>query len=124
MKQLILLFTLAMLLLSNSDCTKNKSTVRYKGKLEITGICMNYTIRVTEGNIDPALIVDNWTDETTSKSYDKVFRLGNPCDFPATVKQGDEFYFTIDTAKGKDCAVCMAYYPTPPKALSIKVVTE
>lgn len=124
MKQLILLFTLAILLLSNSDCTKNKSTVRYKGKLEITGICMNYTIRVTEGNIDPALIVDNWTDETTSKSYDKVFRLGNPCDFPATVKQGDEFYFTIDTAKGKDCAVCMAYYPTPPKALSIKVVTE
>lgn len=124
MKQFILLFTLAILLLSNSDCTKNKSTVRYKGKLEITGICMNYTIRVTEGNIDAALIVDNWTDETTSKSYDKVFRLGNPCDFPATLKQGDEFYFTIDTAKGKDCAVCMAYYPTPPKALSIKVVTE
>ena len=92
--------------------------------MEITGICMNYTIRVTEGNIDAALIVDNWTDETTSKSYDKVFRLGNPCDFPATLKQGDEFYFTIDTAKGKDCAVCMAYYPTPPKALSIKVVTE
>jgi len=124
MKRFILLFTLAILVLSNSDCTKNKSTVRYKGKLEITGICMNYTIRVTEGNIDPALIVDNWTDETTSKSYDKVFRLGNPCDFPATLKQGDEFYFTIDTAKGKDCAVCMAYYPTPPKALSIKVVTE
>jgi hypothetical protein len=124
MKRLILLFTMAILLLSNSDCTKNKSTVRYKGKLEITGICMNYTIRVTEGNIDAALIVDNWTDETTSKSYDKVFRLGNPCDFPATLKQGDEFYFTIDTAKGKDCAVCMAYYPTPPKALSIKVVTE
>jgi len=124
MKRFILLFTLAILVLSNSDCTKNKSTVRYKGKLEITGICMNYTIRVTEGNIDPALIVDNWTDETTSKSYDKVFRLGNPCDFPATLKQGDEFYFTIDTAKGKECAVCMAYYPTPPKALSIKVVTE
>jgi hypothetical protein len=124
MKQLILLFSMAILLLSNSDCTKNKSTVHYKGKLEITGICMNYTIRVTEGNINPALIVDNWTDETTSKSYDKVFRLGNPCDFPATLKQGDEFYFTIDTAKGKDCAVCMAYYPTPPKALSIKVVTE
>lgn len=124
MKQLILLFTLAILLLSNSDCTKNKSAARYKGKLEITGICMNYTIRVTEGNIDPALIVDNWTDETTSKSYDKVFRLGNPCDFPATLKQGDEFYFIIESAKGKDCAVCMAYYPTPPKALSIKVVTE
>ncbi len=120
MKQIFLYPMLAMLLLSNSDCSKKKSE-QYKGKLEVAGICMNYTIRITEGNIDTSRIAANWIDETTNLSYSNVFRLGNPCDFPASIKQDDEFYFTIDNGKGKDCAVCMAYYPTPPKALSIKV---
>jgi hypothetical protein len=122
MKRLILCSVIATMLLSSSDCSRKKiSPVKYKGRLEIAAICMNYTIRVTEGTIDPSLVVDSWTDETTKKSYANVFKLGNPSDFPATIKQGDEFYFTIDTAKGRDCAVCMAYYPTPPKALSIKI---
>ena len=122
MKQFILLSAITTLLLSNSDCsTRPKIDGRYKGKLELTGICMNYTIRITEGKMDTSNIVANWTDEVTNKSYSNVFRLGNPCNFPASIKQGDEFYFTIDTAKGKDCMVCLAYYPTPSKALSIKV---
>lgn len=123
MKAIIVLSVLTTLLLANSDCSvKKASAVKYKGKLEIAAICMNYTISITEGKMNTSDIVANWTDETTNKSYSNVFKLGNPCDFPASIKQGDEFYFTIDTAKGKDCAVCMAYYPTPPKALSIKVV--
>jgi hypothetical protein len=122
MKHFFIFSALTTLLLSNSDCSKKKiATANYKGKLEIAGICMNYTISVVEGDADAA-VVDNWTDEMTNKSYQNVFRLGNPCDFPATIKQGDEFYFSIDTTKGKDCAVCMAYYPTPLKVLSIKVV--
>lgn len=83
---------------------------------------MNYTISVLEGDPGKGALAESWTDETTGKQYRDVFRLGNPCDFPATIKQGNEFSFTIDTAKGKDCAVCMAYYPTPSKALSIKVI--
>lgn len=123
MKQFLLLSFFATILLSNSDCNNKKtSTGKYKAKLEIAGMCMNYTISVVEGAIDPSLVEANWTDETTKKSYTNAFKLGNPCDFPATIKQGDEFYFTIDTAQGKQCAVCMAYYPTPAKRISIKVV--
>jgi hypothetical protein len=123
MKRLILLSAFATLLLSISNCSKkNGAATKYRGKLEIAGICMNYTIGVIEGDIDTAAIAGNWIDETTNKLYSNVFRLGNPCDFPNSIKQGDEFYFIIDTAKGKDCAVCMAYYPTPPKALPIKIV--
>jgi len=122
MKKIILFSLLAVLLLSNSECSKKNTTVtRYKGKLEIAGICMNYTIRLLEGNIDTSLIMANWVDETTNISYTNVFRLGNPCDFPVSIKQGDEFYFSLFTGKGKQCAVCMAYYPTPPKAVSIKI---
>jgi len=121
MKKFLLYSALATLLLSNSDCSKKKSE-RYKGKLEVAGICMNYTISVVEGDIDASSIVDSWTDQVTNKVYENVFKLGNPCDFPASIKKGDEFYFTIDTTKGETCAVCMAYYPTPSKALSIKVV--
>jgi hypothetical protein len=123
MKQFILLSVLTSLLLSNSDCSKKaKSTSRYKGKLEIAGICMNYTIAVIEGNMDAEMVVASWTDDISKKNYRNVFKLGNPCDFPTTIKQGDEFYFSIDTSANKTCAVCMAYYPTPEKAVSVKVV--
>ena len=123
MKILIPLTTLFLLSLPAKNCHEKKpDTPRLKGKLEIKAMCMNYTIRLVEGSLDTSKIVANWTDETTGKSYSNAFGLGNPCDFPSTIKQGDEFYFTIETVKEKNCAVCMAYYPTPRKKLIIKVV--
>jgi hypothetical protein len=100
---------------------KGSTPAVYKGRLEVAGICMNYTISVLEGNID-TLVVDKWTDEGTNKTYSKAFRLGNPCAFPSKIKAGNEFNFVIDTTEQKPCTVCMAYYPTPSKAISIKVV--
>ncbi len=125
MKLLILLSALTSILLAASDCHKKKrNNGEFKGKLEITGICMNYTIRVLEGTMDTTAIVAAWTDESTNKSYSNVFRLGNPCDFPDSLKQGDEFYFTVDTSETKPCTVCMAYYPTPSKAVAVKVIKK
>ena len=86
---------------------------------------MNYTLRITEGSIDTSMVAASWTDENTGKTYKNAFALGNPCNFPANIQQGDEFYFQIDTARSqKPCVVCMAYYPTPPKKLFIKVVDK
>ncbi|MBC7948200.1 MAG: hypothetical protein H7Y42_10005 [Chitinophagaceae bacterium] len=114
---------IAILATVSETCgNKNASTGRHKAKLEIKALCMNYTIRLVEGNIDTSMITPAWTDEHSGKSYNNVFGLANPCSFPKTIKEGDEFYFTIDTAKQPNCAVCMAYYPTPPKKLSIKIV--
>lgn len=122
MKILFIILSFVLATVSKDGCKKNKSVDNtYKGRLEIKGICMNYTIKILEGNIDTSLVASSWTDETTGKSYKNVFKLGSPCTFPENIQQGDEFTFTIDTAAGKDCAVCMAYYPTPQKHLSIKV---
>lgn len=111
----------ALLLNAENKCNQKKSNSCYKGKLEIKGICSNYTIRVLEGNIDTSKIATQWTDENTGKNYTNVFALESPCSFPADIKEGDEFYFTIKEEKDKDCNVCMAYYPTPPKRLAITV---
>ena len=109
---------------TTKDSCKQKSAPCFKGKLEIKAICSNYTISVLEGNLDTTLIVKNWQDESTRKQYQNVFKLGNPCTFPSTIKEGDEFYFVIDEQPKSDCAVCMAYYPTPEKKLSIKVIQK
>lgn len=122
MKKFILLSLLATLLLAAGDCSPKKGETRLRGRLELAGICMNYTIAVLEGDPGKDAVEETWTDETTGKQYKKVFKLGNPCDFPSGIRQGDEFYFTLDTSAGKPCTVCMAYYPTPAKSLSIKVV--
>jgi hypothetical protein len=125
MKTAVLLLLLSTLLLSVSDCSsKKKAGKEYKAKLEITGICMNYTIRLLGENTDTLAIESTWTDEQTAKTYTNVFALGNPCSFPQHIKQGDEFSFTIDTATQQGCAVCEAFYPTPEKRLSIKVIEK
>jgi hypothetical protein len=119
----IILYGLSMLFIvvTKQDCHKKKASADtvYKGRLEIKGICMNYTIKVLSGTIDTSLISQDWTDEMTGKKYTGVFALGSPCSFPSSLQQGDEFSFRIDTAKNQHCAVCMAYYPKPPKHLSI-----
>ncbi|RYY52825.1 MAG: hypothetical protein EOO09_20180 [Chitinophagaceae bacterium] len=123
----LLLLAPAMVLLSagGGQCNKKQKANAggpLKAKFEVQAICSNYTFTVTGGTIDPSLVEASWTDETTGKSYKQAFGIANPCDFPQGIKAGDEFYFTIEKEKKTDCAVCMAYYPTPPKKLYIKVV--
>jgi len=117
---LAFIFTLTV---SADGCKKKKDGV-YKGKLEIKALCMNYTISVLDGKTDTSMVTASWTDESTNKTYSNVFGLASRCSFPATIKEGDEFYFTIEAAETQNCAVCMAYYPTPPKKLFIKVVEK
>jgi hypothetical protein len=119
---LAMLFTLTV---SADSCKKKKDPALFRGRLEVKGNCMNYTLKLTEGKIDTSIVAAKWTDEITGKAYTNVFALGNPCDFPKTIKQGDEFYFRIDTATSKkECVVCMAYYPVPPRKLSIQIADK
>ena len=83
---------------------------------------MNYTIQLLEGIIDTAQIAAKWTDETTGRGYSNVFALTDPCKFPDNIKEGDEFYFSIDNNNASNCTMCMAYYPVPAKKLAIHVV--
>jgi hypothetical protein len=125
MKMFFLASGLIVLSASANKCGSKKSEGNtYKAKLETKALCMNYTLTLTEGNIDTSLINTSWTDESKGKTFANAFGLANPCDFPSTINEGEEFSFTIDTAKGKECAVCMAYYPTPPRKLKIKVLPK
>lgn len=124
MKILFCFITLLFLAAGKQQCSSKKATsgaAAYRGRLEIKGICMNYTIKVIGGPVDTSLLATAWTDETNGKVYTNVFALGNPCSFPATIEQGDEFSFSIDTAKRQHCNMCLAYYPKPQKQLSIVV---
>jgi hypothetical protein len=118
----------AMLILGttakNCSSEKKPGQEQFKGRLEIQGICMNYTIGLLEGRADTSIVTQEWTDDHTGKKYRNVFGLANPCQFPKSLKEGDEFYFTIDTTRPADCIVCMAYYPTPPKKISIKIIEK
>lgn len=119
----LLLLLLSFVLLTGFHCSKNKPSAStcFKGRLELKGVCMNYTIKILEGHIDPALINTSWTNPATNTTYQNVFALASVCDFPSNIAQGDEFYFSINPKPGPGCAVCEAYYPTPPKKLVIIV---
>ncbi len=123
MRFLIFLGAIFLLTTSAEKCTGKKDDV-YKGKLTIKGLCMNYTVSLVEGDLDTSRMVANWTDDHSGKNHKNVFALENRCSFPSTIKEGDEFYFKIDSSANEDCIVCMAYYPVPPKKLSIRVVDK
>ena len=122
MNKFIYLFARLFLL----SCSKNNSDSElessYKGKLVVKGICMNYVIQVLDSDFDSSLIELNWTNEFSDISYTNVFALGSVCDFPEDIDEGDEFNFIIDNSKDNNCAVCLAYSPTPNKYLSITVL--
>jgi hypothetical protein len=122
MKYAIMAFFVA-LIATKTTCNKHNKMGCYKGRLEIKGICSNYTIKLLNGNLDTTQIASSWTDENTGKTYTDVFALGSPCTFPENIKEGDEFYFILDSVK-QECNVCMAYYPTPGKKLAIKVIPD
>jgi hypothetical protein len=120
----LLAFVIIILLLPGANCGNKKTSANcYKARLEIKGICMNYTLTLLEGKMDPSLIEPNWTDENTGISYKNAFRLGSPCGFPSDLNVGDEFYFSI-IEPNEECMVCEAYYPTPPKSISLRVLNQ
>jgi hypothetical protein len=124
MKILLSVIFISLLAITDSTCRhkENKSISKcFKGRLEIKGGCMNYTIAIIDGNIDTSLVQSSWKDENTGIAYKNVFALASKCNFPNTINQGDEFNFVLDTA-AQNCAVCMMYYPTPSKKLTIRVL--
>lgn len=123
MKPLLILFSFFLLGAAARSCKEPKSLPPgcYLGRLEIKGVCMNYTISIQSKNADTSLTLARWTDENTGKTYKNVFGLASRCHFPDSLKAGDEFYFTIDSTSVQNCLVCLAYYPTPARKLFIKV---
>lgn len=118
----IVVLALAGAGISCSPKPSTSSDTRFKARFEQSGICANNTYTVIEGKIDTSLVQASWTNPQTNKTYTNAFTVMNPCDMPQGMKEGDEFYFEIDSNRPNRCMVCQAYYPTPAKRLNIKVV--
>jgi hypothetical protein len=116
----LMVFTLFIFILSAGCSKKLFNNTIYKGRLEIKGMCGHTTISILEGDIDPSKIEAYWTDSNTLKTYHNVFALGTPCNFPMEIKEGDEFYFKIES-QPENCLICDAEYPAPSKYLPVKV---
>jgi hypothetical protein len=84
----------------------------YKARLEIKDICMNYVIKVLDGDLSKLNIEREWKDEDDGTVYTNVFALGSRCSFP-DVSEGDEFYFSVTGVEDAGCNVCLAYRPVP-----------
>jgi hypothetical protein len=128
MKLFLLIIPFLFLAAAKENCRARKRSTTgifagcYKGILKVKGPCMNYTISIVSMKFDSSLVVANWTDENTGKTYKNVFGLASRCTFPDSIKKGDEFYFVIDSTTVQNCAVCLIYYPTPAKKLRVKII--
>lgn len=112
-----------VLLIAVAGCDKDAATSNgcFKGRLVIKGICKNDVVQVLEGTSDALKIESSWTYPTTGTVYKNVFAVDSKCSFPDNLKEGDEFYFTLDPAQTEDCALCKALSPVPETKLKIKI---
>jgi hypothetical protein len=112
-----------VLLIAVSGCDKQETIANgcFKGKLVIKGICKNDVVQLVEGKSDALLVESSWTYPTTGTVYRNVFAVDSKCTFPDYLKEGDEFYFTIDPGQMEDCALCKALSPVPDTKLKIKI---
>ena len=94
-----------------------------KGRLVVKELCSHFVVQVLNSKLDTSIVTNGWHDDKRDKIYDQVFTVSNRCGFAAAdLKEGEEFEFTFDKKPAiEDCAVCMAYYVTPPKKNAIKV---
>ncbi|MBD0332990.1 MAG: hypothetical protein ICV66_10065 [Chitinophagaceae bacterium] len=114
-------FALAAFALLFSSCGKSTSTVSSKtnseecctGILVKKGICGQYVIELQSVDAQGLEIAANWYDSTSGKSYQNVFTVANPCDFPTAFKQGDKVNFTVGNSAKNICSLCEAFTPTP-----------
>ena len=118
---IILLLVAVAFLLLGFQCEKQVDGPLLKGKLAVNGICSNITITLVEGELEPTQFENSWTDPITGITYQKAFRLANPCQFPSHIREGDEFYFRVRPSVNESCVTCLAFYPTPQIALTIQV---
>ena len=118
------LFLLYIIIFFSCDKDTEKAMeqeICYSGKLVKKGICMNYVIEVLDPIPDKNLIEISWRDEFSDKEYKNVFTLGSVCDFPSHIMEGDIFNFSVHENYNQQCAVCLAYTPTPEKLLNIRL---
>lgn len=124
MKKLISVLLVVLMVASAYQCNNKTGSGKegtLKGRLVVKEICSHYVVQVISGSSDTSRVTNGWLDDKRGKTYDNVFTVSNRCSFPADLKEGDEFEFTFEPEVMEDCAVCMAYYPTPPKRNTIKI---
>ena len=112
-----------VLLISITGCDKQETFTNgcFKGKLVIKGICKNDVVQLLEGTGEALKVESSWTYPTTGTIYKNVFAVDSKCSFPDNLKEGDEFYFTLDPTQTEDCALCKALSPAPETKLKIKI---
>ena len=70
-------YLVAFIILLNISCNKSNDTLVacFKGKLVLKGICMNYVIQITEGDVDESLFESVWQNPLSNTTYQNVFGL-------------------------------------------------
>ena len=64
-----------MLTLIVAACNNDEEKLKtFKGKLVKKGICMNYVIEVKDSDFPQDMLEKKWTDDSSDKKYEKVFR--------------------------------------------------
>jgi hypothetical protein len=116
MKPVLAILTCVLLLNLFQYCSPKPqagSTACMQGKLVKRGICGQYVVQLMSEPADGISYAKQWTDSMAQKSYENVFTVSNPCNFPASIKEGDTFNFTITSEADAPCIQCRAYTPTP-----------
>lgn len=126
MKAFLLITGFLLSGLSGCKPSANKTTGAYTGKLVVSEHCNHYIVALETGSIDKSKLAESWTDNKRNMTFKNVFSVASKCSFANVgLAEGDLFSFELaDSTAAENCAICMAYYPTPEQKLMLKNIKK
>jgi hypothetical protein len=110
-----LLFISATCHRSGGKATGSKqagNTTCYKARLEIKGICMNYVIKVLEGDLNALAVEKEWTDESDGKRIAMCLRWAAAARF-RTCRKAKPFILRFPKKKIRSATCAWRTGPCP-----------
>jgi hypothetical protein len=117
MKLFTALFLIPFLVITASDgCEKKLAESKQQFEVKVVATLCAYTVVEVQTPEFQQLGTD-W------EQYKHVFKVGNHCDLPADLKEGDLLKcYIIEKPIVEQCASCRAFLETPSLSRNIKVV--
>lgn len=86
--------------------------------------CASVVIQIQDSNY--YYLGEDWSDifRPSFAPYPHSVSVTNTCEFPASINEGDVFYFEIDNNNNNNCVVCTLYDEPPTKKVTIKNITR
>lgn len=124
MKKILAILGVTIAISGVMSCGKSGDGPVFKGRI-LTSTCDYITVQIADKYSPYGQDGWSYNNGTTTKKYDNVFRIANPCTYnPDGFSINDTFSFRFTGSTTQNCGSCLAVGPVPDTSYNIRVIRQ